>query len=554
MNQQFDHIASLLADYLTRSGKGADRMNVAGLIEQFGHLVLLKVLDEEEAAHQARRNQQTDVSNSLLFPAQSVRYRWRNWATKTDADLQTFLRDEVFPYMASLSKEDSIVAEYFRDASFEIDSPSLLKKIVKEIDGLHLTSMSPHVKGALFEQLLTSLGANYLNGLFSTPRHIRQLMVQLVDPGLDELVFDPACGTGGFLADVVTHIVAKHSDHVEEALVSWENWFKQSGKTLEELKRKHPLLQTYLLGDGAKIKNWAQLDAAIFGTDVSRQMVRISTVNLLLRNIRRPTLKRANSLSDREGLSDIDRARKYDVILCNPPFGGLVARDSIRPELAIQSKRSELLFLSLLMEHLAPGGRCAAIVPKSILGAFSTAHVAMRTRLLQDFDLLAVISLPRDLMEPVMSMETAVLVFRRPLSDAGERPNKTWYYNLFLDGYLAEDGSKNGRVERPDLNEIPYLLDAWRAFKASGFKKPSGRRAGSAAAADEANWSGWWVSHAELRKAGFNFSPERWEPQTETQTVSEQTPEGLRELLSEVVADYELLLEGIETLKRELDL
>lgn len=550
MTLDFEKIEKIYADNVKRSPQGAERMLQADRIEQLGHLIFLKILDEEEAVHEDRLGSgQADINTSLLFPAQSARYRWRNWALKSGADLLAFLRDEVFPYMASLSKEDALVAEYFRDASFEFESPGAIKGCVEALDPLRLSEMSQNLQGAFFDGLVTSLGAHSLNGLFATPRHIRHLMVELLDPDLGELVFDPACGTGGFLVDVVNHIVAKYSDHTEEQLVGGEKWLKRSGKSLSELITRHRHLQTRLSGDGAEIQDWNRLGASIYGTDVSRQMVRISTANLLLRNIRRPNLKRANSLSDREGLTDADRERKYDVILCNPPFGGLVTRDSVRPELAANSKKSELLFLSLLMQHLAPGGRCAAIVPNSLLESSSTAHVELRARLVQEFDLLAVIGLPIALMKPVMSVKTVVLVFRRPLDPKTSRPDRTWFYDICFDGYHPEKVSKSGRLEAPLRNQIPQLLRTWRAYKESGFTQLPEVPAGSFPTRGNEAPPSWLVSHAEIRDAAFNLSPSNWQPPPSLK----QSNDDPRVLLIEVIADYQELLIGLEKLKDEIE-
>jgi len=550
MTQQFDHIASFPADSLKLSERGAERMRAADVIEQLGHLIFLKILDEEEDALEGRLGDaQTDIGASLLFPGQSARYQWRNWASLTGTDLQSFLGNEVFPYMASLSKEDPLVAEYFRDADFELDSSGPLDGLVQVLSRMQLSATTAHGNRALLDRQITHVGASTLNGLFTTPRHIRQLMIELLDPEMDELVFDPACGTGGFLADVVNHIVAKHSDHTEEALVGGEKWLKRSRKPLNELIARHRNLQTCLYGDGALVEDWNRLGASIFGTDVSRQMVRISTVNLLLSNIRRPNLKRANSLSDREGLTDADRERKYHVILCNPPFGGLVARDSVRPELGTNSKKHELLFLSLLMEHLAPGGRCAAIVPNSLLEGSSTAHVELRARLVQEFDLLAVIGLPIALMKPVMSVKTVVLVFRRPLDPKTVRPDKIWFYDLCFDGYHPEKVSKSGRLEAPLRNEIPQLLRTWRAYKESEFTQLPQVPARSFLPRGNEAPSSWLVSHAEIRDAAFNLSPSNWQPPP----ALKQSNEDPRALLTEVIADYQELLLGLEKLKHEIE-
>jgi len=113
--------------------------------------------------------------------------------------------------MASLVKEEPQIAEYFRDAVLEIVDPNVLKQVVDEIDGIDFAKLGTDVKGDIFEYLLTHLGQSALNGQFRTPRQIRTMMVAMLEPDLGDTIYDPACGTGGFLIDAVEHILAKYS-------------------------------------------------------------------------------------------------------------------------------------------------------------------------------------------------------------------------------------------------------------------------------------------------------------------------------------------------------
>jgi len=183
---------------------------------------------------------------------------------------------------------------------------------------------------------------------------------------LGDTVYDPACGTAGFLIDVVDYVLARYSETPQEVPICGEEWLERRGQTLAEVKKEIPNLQTYRKGPGEKIPDWARLEASIYGTDVSRQMMRISMMNLVLHGIRRAHLKRANVLSEMSGLTEDDLSRRYLVILSNPPFAGQIPKESIRQDLPTQSKKSELLFLALMMRSLAPGGRCAVVVPEGL--------------------------------------------------------------------------------------------------------------------------------------------------------------------------------------------
>ena len=150
-------------------------------------------------------------------------------------------------------------------------------------------------------------------------------------------------------------------------------------------------------------------------------MMRISMMNLVLHGIRNAHVKRANALSEMGGLSDEDLRRRYKVVLSNPPFAGVLPKESIRRDLPTQSKKSELLFLGVVMESLAPGGRAAVIVPEGLLFGSTSGHVELRRKLVEDFELLAVVSLPAGVFKPYAGVKTAIIVFRRPVCGEKER-------------------------------------------------------------------------------------------------------------------------------------
>jgi type I restriction enzyme M protein len=220
-------------------------------------------------------------------------------------------------------------------------------------------------------------------------------------------------------------------------------------------------------------------------------MMRIAMMNLVLRGIRKAQVKRANSLSEIGGLTEDDLRRRYKVILSNPPFSGILPQDSIRKDLPTNSKKSELLFLGVMMQALAPGGRCAVVVPEGLLFGSTKAHVELRRKLIEDFELLAVVSLPAGVFKPYAGVKTGVLVFRRPVSvpsphrgrgkgegASSSGTHKVWFYNVRADGYDPDKIVGGGRPETPDRNDIPDLLQQWTAYKKSGFKDPPGVEGG----------------------------------------------------------------------------
>jgi type I restriction enzyme M protein len=543
IRKKLDHITDILW--------GGGVTNPVTYIDQISYLIYLKLLDEEENSRELQRRLKAG-DGRRLFPGQAERFRWSKWKFKSGAALRDFLRDDVFPYMASLVKDEPQVAEYFRDAVLEIHDPNVLKQVVDELDGIDFRKLGPDVKGDIFEYLLTHLGQSALNGQFRTPRQIRTFMVEMVDPDLGDTVYDPACGTAGFLIDVVDYLRAKYSESPQEIPIYGEEWLEKRGQTLEEARQQIPNLQIYRKGIGERIPKWDLLEASIYGTDVSRQMLRISMMNLVLHGIRKARLKRANVLSEMGGLTDEDLHRKYQVILSNPPFAGVLPQDSIRQDLPTSSKKSELLFLSLMLESLAPGGRCAVVVPEGALFGSTGAHVELREKLLRENELLAVVSLPAGVFKPYSGVKTSVLVFRKPkdLPKKGKHATqRVWFYEVRNDGYDPDKVQGGGRPETPELNDIPGLLRAWAEYKKSRFKDAPGVETGKAAlppAAEEPR--SWWASFELVQGSDFNLTAGRYKP-TIVERASDEDP---AELIREVLRIETAIADGLSTLLSEL--
>ena len=541
LRRKLDHITDVLwAGGVT---------NPVTYIEQISYLIFLKLLDEEEQDRELRTRLGGENGNAkLLFPQQAERYRWSKWRFMSGPELRDFIRDEVFPYLASLVKDELEVSEYFRDAVLEIVDPNVLKQVVDEIDTFEFRKLGPDVKGDIFEYLLTHLGQSSLNGQFRTPRQIRSFMVEMVDPDFGDTVFDPACGTAGFLIDTVNYILAKYSEKVQEYPIYGEDWLDKHSQTLKEAKKTTPNLQTYSKGAGEKIPDWRILEASIYGVDVSRQMMRISVMNLILHGIRHSNLKRGNSLSEHGGLTEEDLARRYNVILSNPPFAGQIPKDSVRPDLFTNSKKSELLFLGLVMEHLALGGRAAVVVPEGLLFGSTIAHKNLRKKLVEEFELQAVVSLPVGVFKPYAGVKTAVLVFRLP-HDASKVTKKVWFYEVCNDGYDPDRISGGGRVETPDQNDIPNLLANWREYKVSQFQSPRGVEANSILEHGSVPPSCWWADVKTLADNDFNLAAGRYKP-----LVAEPVPyKDPTKLIREVIDLERALTKDLEKLLIEVE-
>jgi type I restriction enzyme M protein len=537
-------------DWMTDTLWAGGVTNPITYIEQISYLIYLKLLDEEEASRELRARMEAG-NGARLFPEQAERFRWSKWRFKSGVELRDFVRDEVFPYMASLVKDEPQVADYFRDAVLEIVDPNVLKQVIDGIDEIDFRKLGPDVKGEIFEYLLTHLGQSALNGQFRTPRQIRAFMVAMVDPDLGDTIYDPACGTAGFLIDTVDYILARYSETPQEVPIYGEDWLEKRSQTLDQAKKEIPNLQTYRKGPGERIPDWSRLEASIYGTDVSRQMMRISVMNLVLHGIRKARLKRANVLSEMSGLTEDDLSRRYKVILSNPPFAGQIPQESIRADLPTKSKKSELLFLALMMRSLAPGGRCAVVVPEGALFGSTGAHQALREKLLREFEVLAVVSLPSGVFKPYAGVKTSVLVFRRPVSDLEEgRPatSRVWFYEVRNDGFDPDKIQGGGRPETPERNDISGLLAAWAEYKASRFEKPPGVEGGSLLKAGREEPRCWWASFETLVKNAFSLAASRFKP-----CVGEEaSTEDAEDLICEVREIERRIVDGLDKLLTDL--
>jgi len=248
------------------------------------------------------------------------------------------------------------------------------------------------------------------NGQFRTPRHIINMMVELICPTPDDLICDPACGTSGFLVAAAEYV----RKHYEETMTQ-DQWEAFGGKMFT-------------------------------GFDTDRTMLRISAMNLMLHSIGNPEIDYKDSVSKQNEISS-----KYTVCLANPPFKGTIDAESINDNLkaVTKTKKTELLFLALFLRMLKKGGRCACIVPDGVLFGSSRAHKSIRKEIVENHQLQAVISMPSGVFKPYAGVSTAVLVFTK--TDAGGT-DKVWFYDMKADGYSLDD--KRSEISENDIPDI----------------------------------------------------------------------------------------------------
>jgi len=390
--------------------------NPLSVIEQITYLLFMRLLDETQtrAEKQARRTKKNLVRP--VFSAKQKHLRWSALKQLTDPRaLFARIRDEVFPFLKELHGGDteSSYARHMRDAVFMVPNPALLRDVFDQVAALELPDRD--TKGDLYEYMLSKLSTAGTNGQFRTPRHIIRMMVELVAPTPTDTICDPACGTAGFLVGAAEHVQANHAEEL-----------------LKKEVRQH-------------------FDENMFqGFDFDPTMLRIASMNMILHGIERPKIEQADTLS-----GDLKLASAFSLILANPPFKGSLAIDKVDKTLTevVKTKKTELLFLALILRLLEIGGRAAVIVPDGVLFGSSKAHKGLRKTLVEEHKLDAVISMPSGVFKPYAGVSTAVLLFTR--TDAGGT-DKVFFYDMQADGFSLDD--KRAEVAE---NDIPDLLKRW---------------------------------------------------------------------------------------------
>lgn len=487
-------------------------------IEQAACLLYLKLLGEEDAAHEAAAvvsSEQAVVS--VLFRGQARRYRWSEWSVLEPTTLRDFVLGEVLPYMASVEREDPATAYFFRDldvdGTLNIKNPQLLADVVREIDSIELLGLDPATRGDLLEGLLDRFSTNTREGSMRTPPQLRNFLVQLVDPRVEDTVYDPFCGTGGFLVGALRHVA--HRPGIGDALV----------------------LPPAQLGD------------RIIGCDINRRMVRIATLNLMLNGVRHPRIVRTNSFLGPIHPAEEQGALRYSAILSSPPMGIRLGEEAAG--LKTGTSDGDLAVLRLLMDSLAPGGRCAVVVPYGVLRRSSRDYREARRRLCEVYNLHAVVALPGEVWAPGASISTAALVFSRPQDpDRSDRARfPTWFVDMTPPAWEQQRPVHGDSTSTVAAAAFPEVLREWYAFEATGFTRAPGYEAGSALPAEVAEPLTWWAAWATLKDNEWSLDPSLYRPRRVPSHVVLDPADLVREILAterEIHNELEVLLRDLE--------
>lgn len=410
--------------------------NPLTVIEQISFLMFARMLDLTESRNESRAARLGKSFTDRIFPASKQKCRWSVFSEMGGEEMFQVVRDDLFPFFRGEEMRRKPFGEYLKDGQLMITKASLLSEVVAMINKLPLTQGD--TKGDLYEYLLSKLTTAGIAGQFRTPRHIIRAMVEMVEPQPDWRICDPACGTGGFLVSVMSYLTERFSTPslVQEVPVNGHTEKVYPGDLLEPF-RKH--IQSDLL----------------YGFDFDVTMLRIAAMNLMLHGIDNPNVHNQDTLAQNFTERYPRLAEGYfDLILANPPFKGSLDSESVHSALKsdVKTKKTELLFLALMLRLLRPGGTCAVIVPDGVLFGSSQAHRGIRQMLVDGNQLDAVISLPSGVFKPYAGVSTAILIFKR-----GGRTDNVWFYKVTADGLSLDD--KRMPV---DENDLPDLVTQWK--------------------------------------------------------------------------------------------
>ena len=395
--------------------------NPLEVIEQITYLLFLRRLDELHTLQENRANTLKTKMAGRIFPEgkdpKKRKYddlRWSRFKNCPPAEMFTVIAEHAFPFLRALGGDDSTYAHHMKDARFTIPTPALLAKVVDLIDDVPMEKRD--TKGDLYEYMLGKIATAGQNGQFRTPRHIIQLMVEMVAPGPKDVICDPACGTAGFLVAAGEYLREHHPEMFRDA----------------------------------KLKKHFHEDA-FHGFDFDNTMLRIGSMNMLLHGVEKPDIRYRDSLAqDHAGEEE-----KYTIVLANPPFAGSLDYENTAKDLQqiVKTKKTELLFLALFLRLLKPGGRAAVIVPDGVLFGSSNAHKTLRKILIEDQKLDAVISLPGGVFKPYAGVSTAILLFTKTNSGGTDF---VWFYDCDADGWSLDD-KRTPLLSEDKLGPVPAM-------------------------------------------------------------------------------------------------
>ena len=476
--------------------------NPLDVIEQITYLMFIRDLDDSD-------NLRAKEAAMLGLPFTSVfadevtvgdrkidgqQLKWSVFHDFPAGRMYAVMQEWVFPFIKNLhGDKNSAYSKYMDDAIFKLPTPLMLSKVVDALDEIYALmgeTRSADVRGDVYEYLLAKIATAGVNGQFRTPRHIIKMMVELMNPGADDVIADPACGTSGFLVAAAEYLKENRKQEI----------------FFDRQKKDH------------------YMNRMFHGYDMDRTMLRIGAMNMMTHGIENPFIEYRDSLSDQNPDKE-----KYSLILANPPFKGSLDADIVSADLlkVCKTKKTELLFLALFIRMLDAGGKCACIVPDGVLFGSSNAHTDIRKELVDKHQLRAVISMPSGVFKPYAGVSTAVLIFTKTGTGGTD---KVWFYDMKADGMSLDD--KRTEVKENDISDI-----------IARFKNLAGE------ADRKRTDQSFLVPVEEIREKGYDLSISKYKKADYVEIEYPSTTE----LLSDIGSLYKKLGEGLSELEGLLD-
>ncbi len=373
-------------------------------LNQLGWMLFFKIFsDGEEELEMFQDDYRSPIPERL---------RWKNWAADpegiTGEALLDFVNNDLFKTLKDLSLDadamgrGAVVRSVFEDAINYMKSGHLMRQVINRINEIDFNnSKDRHLFGDIYEQILRDLQSAGNAGEFYTPRAVTQFMVEMVDPQLDEHVLDPACGTGGFLTGALEHM--RRQERTKEDREKWQN--------------------------------------NVVGVEKKALPHLLSVTNMMLHGVEVPTNVRHRNMLARS-LANYTSQDRVDVILTNPPFGGMEEDGVEKGFGAYKTKETADLFLVLIMHLLRDGGRAALVLPDGTLFGEGV-KTRIKEKLLTECDLHTVVRLPNGVFNPYTGIKTNLLFFTK-----GRPTCEVWYYeHPYPPGYKSYSKTKPIRLE-----------------------------------------------------------------------------------------------------------
>jgi len=459
-------------------------------IEQVSYLMFLKSLTEMDEKH-AELAKRTGSKYKMLFSNSWAKYSWRTVSRLSGDELYNTLVEafEKFQELPNLSEMGKIL---FRQAHLKIYSRPTLKSVVSIIDGMDYNDPQKYdtdVKGDLYEHLLSKINTSGTNGQFRTPRHIIDFMVKFLDPKPGDYMLDPACGTAGFLIQAYKYILEKNTSKEE---------LKLGHKTGDKLKpSQHNFLK----------------EQALNGYDNDGEMIKFAIMNLYLHGLESANVRHFDPLCWQN-----DKDRKYDIILANPPFSGSIKKEAILEDINLNTTATELLFVKYMADHLAPEGKAAIVVPEGLLFSSTGAHLKLKKMLIEEFNILGIISMPVGVFRPYAAAKTSVIVLSKT-----KPQSKVWFYDIQNDGFSLDE--KRNPIEE---NDIPDLLQKWNE--------------------KEESEKSWLVDVRDIKDNNYNLTASRYKKHDVEHTEFDDP----KKIISKVIDIEKEIIEGLNEIEQEL--